>query len=104
MEVPPDYRYDGKDGDDLHDYCSYSPDQFPAPGVNADFSGACARHDMCYERVNAGNGTHKDCNDAFERDMHAVCNNVYSGHFSLRRPSCNATVDIYVEGVRHANS
>ena len=53
VEVPDGYIYNPKLGS-LHDYCTKSPDQFPAPGVNADFKGACAIHDMCYEK-NDGN-------------------------------------------------
>ena len=46
VEIPDGYIYNPKLGS-LHDYCTKSPDQFPAPGVNADFKGACAIHDMC---------------------------------------------------------
>lgn len=51
VSVPSEYVYDpsGRSGPvALHDYCTSSPDEFPAVGANASFRGPCARHDLCY--------------------------------------------------------
>lgn len=95
IEVPPDYIYNPSlEPKARHDYCTESPDQFPAPGENADFSGACARHDMCYDRADARGTGYGPCNDQLRNVMRAVCRNVY-GPMDPRRTGCLDFPDVY---------
>ena len=93
IEPPPGYVYDPSKGS-LNDYCTKSPDQFPAPGDNADFSGACAKHDMCY-------GAHQDpgervgCNTQLNKDMVHICKSVYPNAADPRRGGCLSTAGTY---------
>ena len=65
--------------------------EFPAPGApNADFRGPCARHDLCY----AGSTDQLVCDNALHKDMYTNCTYYYSS-FSVLRPLCKATADIY---------
>jgi hypothetical protein len=90
VTVPAEYVYDPSLGY-LHDYCTFSPDEFPAPAApNADFRGPCARHDLCY----AGSTDQFVCDNALRKDMYTNCDYYYSG-FSLLRPLCKATADVY---------
>lgn len=101
IEPPPGYIYDPSRGS-LNDYCTKSPDQFPAPGDNADFSGACARHDMCY-------GAHQspservECNVQLNRDMVHICKSVYPNAADPRRGGCLATAGTYFAAVTAAH-
>ncbi|WKE57016.1 hypothetical protein [Corynebacterium tuberculostearicum] len=101
IEPPPGYVYDPSKGS-LNDYCTKSPDQFPAPGDNADFSGACAKHDMCY-------GAHKDprervgCNIQLNKDMVHICKSVYPNAADPRRGGCLATAGTYFAAVTAAH-
>lgn len=91
VAVPADYIYNPALGS-LHDYCTDSPDEFPAPFAdNADFRGPCARHDMCYEAHVAGKSA---CDDGLHSDMDTNCNYEY-GVFNPLRGACRATADIY---------
>ncbi|RRQ14101.1 phospholipase A2 [Corynebacterium bovis] len=91
IEVPPEYVYNPDSGG-LHDYCTNSPDQFPAPGENADFSGACAKHDLCYENTNRNdkNGM-RTCDSNLRNDLIRVCESVYTSHVDPRRSACQST-------------
>ncbi|MER0070176.1 hypothetical protein ABRP93_03435 [Corynebacterium sp. KPL2850] len=101
IEPPPGYVYDPSKGS-LNDYCTKSPDQFPAPGDNADFSGACAKHDMCY-------GAHQnpservDCNVQLNKDMVHICKSVYPNVADPRRGGCLATAATYFAAVTAAH-
>ncbi|WP_330217691.1 phospholipase A2 [Corynebacterium uterequi] len=64
----------------LHDYCSYSPDWLGT----ADFRGACALHDLCYQAVNNKVGSHHDCNLAFLADLRKVCDGQTYGRVQFR--------------------
>lgn len=99
IEVPAGYIYNPSMGP-LHDYCTNSPDQFPAPGDNADFSGACARHDMCYERTSRSdkNGM-RTCDSNFRNDLMRVCEAVYTSNVDPRRNSCRSTALSYYAAV-----
>ena len=87
VEVPDGYIYNPKLGS-LHDYCTKSPDQFPAPGVNADFKGACAIHDMCYEKNDGNASGMRNCDSNFRNNLITVCENVYTSGVDLRREKC----------------
>ncbi len=90
VSVPSNYVYDPSLGS-LHDYCTASPDEFPAPFAdNADFRGPCARHDLCY----AGSGSEFDCDNDLWSDMRTNCAYEYSWYNPLRT-SCYTTADIY---------
>lgn len=99
VPVPPEYVYNPELGG-LHDYCTSSPDQFPAPGVNADFSGPCARHDLCLEHANKSDqNAIRACDTQLRNDLHTVCNNVYTNGVDPRRASCNSTAEVYYNAV-----
>ncbi|MBS3695692.1 phospholipase A2 [Rhodococcus qingshengii] len=99
ISVPANYIYDPDLGS-LHDYCTSSPDQFPSPGTNADFSGGCARHDMCYEANEGNSAAYVECNRQFKDDLLTVCDNVYSGGWSVvTRNACKTTARSYYEVV-----
>lgn len=93
VDVPPGYVYDPSRGS-LHDYCTFSPDQLGG----ADFRGACARHDLCYEEVNRGVGSHHECNLRFRNDLGTVCDGQGAG-----RGACNAAADVYFRAVEAKN-
>ncbi|QIS11865.1 hypothetical protein [Nocardia arthritidis] len=101
IEVPDDYIYDpncehvpaGRTCDSwvyMHDYCSGAPDQFPAPGANADFRGPCARHDMCLEN----GGTNNFCNNQLFDQMLQNCKYAY-GYVDPRFDTCSKTALVY---------
>ena len=88
--VPAEYVYDPALGA-LHDYCTSSPDEFPAPAAdNADFRGPCARHDICY-----GNGSDQfACDNSLWSDMVTNCEYQYAWYNPLRA-ACIDTANIY---------
>lgn len=101
VEIPEDYIFDpncervpeGRSCDSwvfMHDYCSGSPDQLPAPGANADFRGPCARHDMCLE----SGGTNNFCNNQLFLDMKQNCEYTY-GAVDPRYQFCLANAGVY---------
>ena len=75
----------------LHDYCSYSPDEFPAPGTNANFRGACARHDMCYQFHQK---TQHGCDNQLGTQLAQECTYTYAW-YDPRRGPCVSTAAIY---------
>lgn len=83
----------------LHDYCTKSPDQFPAPGVNADFKGACAIHDMCYEKNDGNASGMRNCDSNFRNNLITVCENVYTSGVDLRREKCIDVALVYYGAV-----
>ena len=90
VTVPSNYVYDPARGS-LHDYCTNSPDEFPAPfAANADFRGPCARHDLCY----AGSTSKFTCDNRLHSDMYTNCKAWYSWYNPLRG-ACEDTADIY---------
>ena len=98
VEVPDGYIYNPKLGS-LHDYCTKSPDQFPAPGVNADFKGACAIHDMCYEKNDGNASGMRTCDSNFRNNLITVCENVYTSGVDLRREKCIDVALVYYGAV-----
>lgn len=98
VEVPDGYIYNPKLGS-LHDYCTKSPDQFPAPGVNADFKGACAIHDMCYEKNDGNASGMRNCDSNFRNNLITVCENVYTSGVDPRREKCIDVVLVYYGAV-----
>ena len=98
VEIPDGYIYNPKLGS-LHDYCTKSPDQFPAPGVNADFKGACAIHDMCYEKNDGNASGMRTCDSNFRNNLITVCENVYTSGVDLRRGKCIDVALVYYEAV-----
>ena len=94
VEVPDGYIYNPKLGS-LHDYCTKSPDQFPAPGVNADFKGACAIHDMCYEKNDGNASGMRNCDSNFRNNLITVCENVYTSGADPRRGKCINVALVY---------
>ncbi|MEJ5929192.1 hypothetical protein WG915_11305 [Corynebacterium sp. H128] len=101
VPVPPGYEYDPNRGS-LHDYCTKSPDQFPSPGKNADFSGPCAIHDMCYadaDNLHGGSSwAFSQCNVDLYNNIQTVCANVY-GPYDLRYSPCMDTGLVYFDAV-----
>ncbi|AKK04306.1 hypothetical protein CEPID_12420 [Corynebacterium epidermidicanis] len=86
----------------FHDYCTSAPNYFTTPGLNADFRGACARHDMCMEdSLVLGLGV-AGCNLDLWDDMTRVCMNVYKDDENYREP-CLETADVYFTAVTLAN-
>ena len=98
VEVPDGYIYNPKLGS-LHDYCTKSPDQFPAPGVNADFKGACAIHDMCYEKNDGNASGMRNCDSNFRNNLITVCENVYTSGVDPRREKCIDVALVYYVAV-----
>lgn len=88
--VPSNYIYNPRLGA-RHDYCTGSPDEFPAPiGNNADFRGPCARHDMCYDST-----TSKwTCDNRLFDNMVSNCDYWYSW-YNPNRLACRNTAFIY---------
>lgn len=61
-----------------HDYCTLSPDNFQLHGKISRLHGACARHDMCMDRVDitTPNGTRQkylSCNRELRNDIERIC-------------------------------
>ena len=98
VEIPDGYIYNPKLGS-LHDYCTKSPDQFPAPGVNADFKGACAIHDMCYEKNDGNASGMRTCDSNFRNNLITVCENVYTSGADPRRGKCIDVALVYYGAV-----
>lgn len=101
VTIPGDYDswvcivgFEHRDHSGRHDYCMHSPDEFPSPGTNAEFSGACARHDMCMDQKDVRGEPYGRCNNQLWSDMEAVCTKVYSGP-DPRRYGCRDARDGY---------
>lgn len=98
VSVPDSYDYNPDANKDvtLHDYCTKSPDEFPAPGAdNARFQGPCARHDMCYERNKGGSDdVRNECDDKLLANMGSNCEEYYAWYNPLRE-ACKKTAGTY---------
>lgn len=92
VTIPSNYVYDPSKGS-LHDYCTLSPDHLG----NADFRGACARHDMCYQALRRGE-KHHACNVAFKNNLYKVCNGLAHGV-----TACKAAANGYYAAVEKKN-
>jgi hypothetical protein len=75
----------------LHDYCSYSPDEFPAPGTNANFRGPCAKHDMCYQYHQK---SQVGCDNQLLTHLDQECNYTYAW-YDPRFTGCVNTAQAY---------
>ncbi|MGI8459426.1 MAG: hypothetical protein ACR2LI_15130 [Propionibacteriaceae bacterium] len=95
ITVPKNYVYNpkAKHQRTLHDYCTKSPDEFPAPGTNANFRGPCARHDMCIQYRQATKRS--VCDSRLLANLKSECRWTYSGRFDLRRGACLTTAHAY---------
>lgn len=93
ITVPSNYVYNPNTTHQrtLHDYCSYSPDEFPAPGKNANFRGPCARHDMCYQYHQK---TQVGCDRQLWSHLTSECEYTYPW-YDPRRAACKRTADVY---------
>jgi hypothetical protein len=90
VTVPSRYVYKPKLGA-RHDYCTFAPDEFPAPrAVNADFRGPCARHDLCYD----GDTSRKKCDKALRRNLFRNCEHYY-GRYNPLRTACKVAAVTY---------
>lgn len=100
IEIPGNYCYTGVTGDTLHDFCTKSPDEWPSPGANANFRGACSQHDLCYE-ANTGNPNEmRTCDSNFRNNLMRVCEGVYTGVVdNARRQPCRSTALGYYSAV-----
>ena len=79
----------------LHDYCSYSPDEYHTVGRNADFRGPCSRHDLCYQhRQRSQSG----CDIQFYRHLLQECTYTYAW-YDPRRSGCIRTATVYYAAV-----
>lgn len=89
----PDSKVTPKDKDTLHDYCSYSPDNW---GI-VDFAPACARHDMCYEIAESKGEGFGPCNSLLGSDLHKACDLAYGDDMGwvIQRKTCEITADVY---------
>jgi hypothetical protein len=90
--IPSTYEYHPNSGPHvtLHDYCTSSPDSFPAPGTNADFRGPCARHDMCY----GGTRSKLSCDNQLGTQLAQECTYTYAW-YDPRRGACVDTAHVY---------
>ncbi|WP_126268762.1 hypothetical protein [Corynebacterium alimapuense] len=77
-----------------HDYCTQSPDQFPSPGKNAEFSGACSKHDICYDNTDAQRSGYGPCNSNLFDNMVTICAANY-GLWDPRHATCMNTAGVY---------
>jgi hypothetical protein len=96
ITIPGNYQYNtSHPRRTLHDYCTHSPDEFPAPGTNANFRGPCARHDLCYD----GHLKSKwGCDTQLRGHLGNECTYTYAW-YDPRREACQETADIYFAAV-----
>lgn len=111
VPIPEDYEYQPNwhgFGDNLRDYCTYSPDEYAPLEGNAgrpvaDFRGPCAKHDLCldpdYSKIQ---GTNMECHRIFRNDLHKTCKGVYSAG-SESRKLCLTRADYYYSAVKRKN-
>ncbi|MEJ6014043.1 hypothetical protein WG936_09355 [Corynebacterium sp. H127] len=106
VPIPDFYEYDPSAlHPGLHDYCTFSPNYYVTPELNADFRGACANHDLCMEESLFYGLGYGWCNIALRKDMQAVCTSVYQNELEYHRQGCLDTADLYYSAVtlRHIN-
>ncbi|WP_312977261.1 hypothetical protein [Corynebacterium sp.] len=101
VPIPDDYVYDPDVAQPVgrHDYCTNSPDEFPAPGVNAKFHGACAVHDMCMDTADERGLSYGKCNAELNVNLRAICKEVYETSWDARRLGCYDAADGYLVAV-----
>lgn len=73
-----------------HDYCTKSFDKV----LNANFRGACARHDLCMDQRDSRGQGYAPCNAKLWLDMRRICEDVYSS-FDPRRSTCISARESY---------
>lgn len=73
-----------------HDYCTKSFDKV----LNANFRGACARHDLCMDQRDIRGQGYAPCNAKLWSDMRRICEDVYSS-FDPRRSTCISARESY---------
>ncbi|GAB2665995.1 hypothetical protein [Nocardia goodfellowii] len=107
VRVPQGYEYNPNGPrKQIHDYCSYSGNghngenqvKWPSP-TDADFRGACAVHDKCYEHAQ-DNNVLEECDNQLSRDLEAECEAAFSGK---KLEYCLARRDVMMAGVRLAD-
>lgn len=104
VPIPADYVYDPSlPHSGYHDYCTMSPSYFTTTEINADFRGACARHDMCMEAADARGEGYLKCNVDLLTDMSSVCSAVYTGEYASYLPRCLNTARLYHASVNIAH-
>lgn len=93
VTVPSNYVYNPNTSYQrtLHDYCSYSPDEFSTIGQNANFRGPCARHDLCYQY---NQKTRSGCDNQLLAHLLSECSYTYA-FYDPRRASCYQTAGVY---------
>ena len=93
VTIPSNYQYHPNSGPQvtLHDYCSHSPDEFSVPGTNANFRGACARHDMCYQYHQQ---SQHGCDNSLFVNLGNECTYTYAW-YDPRRAACIDTAAVY---------
>ena len=67
--------------------------------MNADFKGACAIHDMCYEKNDGNASGMRNCDSNFRNNLITVCENVYTSGVDLRREKCIDVALVYYGAV-----
>lgn len=86
-----------------HDYCTYSPDTFGPPLIaNAEFSGACARHDLCMDAADANGSGYAPCHPQFYAHLRTICTKNYLNRDPLRGQCLNAS-NLYLSAVKGFN-
>lgn len=86
-----------------HDYCTNSADEFPNPlGTNAEFSGACARHDMCMDAMDSAGTGYGPCHPVFYDQLFTICVENY-GPWNPVRTACVDTAKTYWVAVKYSH-
>lgn len=93
VHIPSNYVYNPTNpphrDKSLHDYCTASPDKY----LWADFRGACARHDMCFD---FGWQTRQGCNNTFWSNLRKECYATYPSWWQVpARNDCYGVANIY---------
>jgi len=93
VTVPSNYVYNPNTSYQrtLHDYCSYSSDEYHTYGQNANFRGPCARHDMCYQYHQQ---SQSGCDNQFYAHLLSECSYTYAW-YDPRRAGCYETATVY---------
>jgi Prokaryotic phospholipase A2 len=93
--IPSNYVYNTKHARvELHDYCTLSPDEW----FNANFRGACAKHDMCIEgnlgKTKAVQKTLRaGCDKGLATNLASSCTMAYTP--GLKRTTCTSVAATY---------
>ncbi|TCD55074.1 hypothetical protein EJ419_00280 [Alloscardovia theropitheci] len=95
IDIPKDYIYNPRIYGGLHDYCTWSPDEFNVLGQRVDFRGPCARHDMCYEKSHCRS---RRCDSILHEHLKTNCR-VQLNPLNPLRATCLATAEVYFTAV-----